>query len=93
MPGYEGLDYVFECTYGHYPWDDWEKDALAAGVSRDLAGLGRAVIREAFQHGWDPWLRDHCGWNNVGMRLSEHPHGQMLMSLALSMPRTARRQC
>ena len=25
---------VTQCTFGHYPWDDWKKDALAAGVPR-----------------------------------------------------------
>lgn len=38
------------CTYGQYPWDFWEKRALARGVRRELAGLGRAVMREANQH-------------------------------------------
>ena len=32
-------------------WDDWERDALAAGVPKDLAGLGRLTVREAYQHG------------------------------------------
>ena len=40
------------CVYGSYPWDFWEQRALARGVPRDLAGLGRAVMREADQHGW-----------------------------------------
>ena len=24
---------VLDCVYGQYPWDDWEWDALAAGVT------------------------------------------------------------
>ena len=23
---------VLDCAFGHYPWDDWEQGALAAGV-------------------------------------------------------------
>ena len=48
---------IFEnlnCVYGQYPWDDWERDALAAGVPKDLAGLGRLTVREAYQHAWIP---------------------------------------
>ena len=30
--GLQGLEYVLQCGYGHYPWDDWERSALAAGV-------------------------------------------------------------
>ena len=28
---------VFGCSYGEYPWDDWESWAVAQGVSDDLA--------------------------------------------------------
>ena len=31
---------VLDCIYGHYPWDDWERDALAAGVPEELGGPG-----------------------------------------------------
>ena len=34
------LNTVLGCKPGHYPWDDWEKAALASGVPPDLAGLG-----------------------------------------------------
>jgi len=40
------------CAPGAYPWDDWQREALAAGLSPDLAALGRAVMREAYQHDW-----------------------------------------
>jgi hypothetical protein len=30
-----------------WEWDLWEADMLKRGMSKDLAGLGRAVIREA----------------------------------------------
>jgi hypothetical protein len=54
------------CPYGHYPWDYWEKRALGAGVSEELARLGRAVMREAHQHAWSEPLRAVCGWNDRG---------------------------
>lgn len=82
-PGFEDLAYVFNCTYGHYPWDDWEKVALAAGVPQDLAGLGRLTMREAFQHGWDARLRSLCGWRDQGKRM---------LALALRSPEKARKR-
>lgn len=54
------------CPAGHYPWDYWEKRTLAAGVSAELASLGRAVMREAHQHAWSERLRAICGWNDRG---------------------------
>ena len=77
------LDAVCACTFGHYPWDDWERYALARGVPEDLAGLGRLLIREAFNHGWEAWLQSLCGWSD---------DGQALLALALRAPRQARRQ-
>jgi hypothetical protein len=82
-PGFEDLAYVFNCTCGHYPWDDWEKAALAAGVDKDLAGLGRLVMREAFQHGWEAWLQTVCGWRD---------QGREMIKLALRAPRKMQRQ-
>ncbi len=46
---------------GEYPWDDWQRQALAAGVSDELANLGRAVMREADQHNWCDSLKYECG--------------------------------
>lgn len=68
------------CVYGQYPWDFWEKAALAAGVPSDLATLGRAVMREAHQHAWDERLQSLCGWNDRGRRM---------IRLALRSPATA----
>lgn len=82
-PGFEDLAYVFDCTFGHYPWDDWERDALAAGVPVDLAGLGRLTMREAFQHDWDARLKSLCGWRDQGRRM---------IKLALRSPETARKR-
>jgi hypothetical protein len=60
---------VLDCVYGQYPWDDWERDALAAGVPKELAGLGRLTVREAYQHGWDDRLKSLCGWYERWQRL------------------------
>lgn len=62
-------DEVMGSAYGAYPWDGWEKHALAQGVAADLASLGRAVIREAWQHGWDESLKTLCGWSDDGRRM------------------------
>jgi len=74
---------VLNCTFGHFPWDDWEKDALAAGVSEELAGLGRLTVREAVQHDWDEHLKSLCGW---------YDRGQRMIKLALRSPEKARQR-
>ena len=77
------LDAVLGCQYGHYPWDDWERYALACGLDADLAGQGRLLIREAFQHDWHDWLKSVCGWRD---------DGQALLAHALRAPKAALRQ-
>jgi hypothetical protein len=57
---------VLGCPFGNYPWDEWERRALAAGVAKELAQLGRAVMREAYNHGWTENLKTLCGWNDDG---------------------------
>ena len=74
---------VCGCTFGHYPWDDWERTALAAGVPKDLAGLGRLTVREAYQHGWNDRLKSLCGWYDQGRRM---------IKLALRSPGTAEKR-
>lgn len=53
---------------GHreYPWDVWCRRARAAGVTVELAELGRAVMREAEQHLWSPAVQAECGWLDDG---------------------------
>ena|GEM_PF-592368 len=77
------LDAVCACTFGNYPWDDWHRHALARGLDDELAGQGRLLIREAFNHGWESWLQARCGWGD---------DGQALLAFALRAPKTARRQ-
>ena len=77
------LDAVCACSFGCYPWDDWERHALARGLDADLAGLGRLLVREAFNHGWEAWLQNLCGWSD---------DGQALLAFALRAPKLARRQ-
>lgn len=52
---------------GNFTWDRWEKLALQAGLSAELADLGRSVIRDAYQHGWDEDLMRECGWLDGGL--------------------------
>lgn len=62
---------VLDCSCGHYPWDDWQRRAVAAGVPADLATLGRAVMREAYQHQWETSLQELCGWEDDGAAMIE----------------------
>jgi hypothetical protein len=71
---------VLGCTFGNYPWDEWERRAQAAGVPKKLAGLGRLTMREAYQHGWTDKLKSLCGWNDDGRRM---------IKLALCSPQAA----
>ena len=62
----------FNGVSGDYPWDRWEKAALDAGVSKELANLGRSVFREAFQHDWANELKVECGWLDGGAEMILH---------------------
>ena len=57
--------HVLACPPGSFPWDDWARDAAAAGVDPDLASHGRAVMREAYQHDWCDRLKYECGIDNA----------------------------
>ena len=76
-PGFD----VCACSFGHYPWDDWERFALARGLDADLAGQARLLIREAYNHAWEGWLQSLCGWSD---------DGQALLAFALRAPERAR---
>ena len=64
-------------AFGSYPWDQWERVALAGGLARELATLGRAIMREASQHCWCGRLQAECGWSDGGRsmlaRALRHP--------------------
>jgi hypothetical protein len=74
---------VIGCEYLHYPWDDWERWALAQGLYRDLAALARLTIREAYNHTWSDRLKSLCGWRDNGGRM---------LRLALRSPEKARQR-
>jgi hypothetical protein len=57
-----------------YAWDRWKTKALAAGVTEELAALGRAVMREHYQHGWplyDDEVSPRAGDEMLRLALSE----------------------
>lgn len=60
-----------------YPWNHWRRLALEQGLAPDLATLGRAVMREADQHGWCERLKAECGLADDGRamlaRALRHP--------------------
>jgi len=84
------LNAVLDCSFGNYPWDGWARHALARGVPEDLAGLGRLLIREAYQHDWPDELKALCGWSDD--LSAEQAGGQALFAFALRAPKAARRQ-
>jgi len=75
--------HILSCVPGSYPWDEWKAKALAAGLEEELAWLGRALMREAYQHGWNKRLCRECGWSD---------EGAALLHLALSAPAKARKR-
>lgn len=68
---------------GEFPWDEWQARARAAGMAEELALLGRAVIREAYQHMWSAELQRECGWDD---------DGDAMIELALRDPAGAKRR-
>ena len=40
---------------GENVWDVWQRLALKIGVNKELALLGRAVMREFYQHAWEAY--------------------------------------
>ena len=65
----DGLDPLRPDSEGQYVWDRWQAQALEAGLSQDLAGLGRAVMREAVHHAWTVELKASCGWRDNGQAM------------------------
>jgi len=61
--------HILACVPGSYPWDAWKAKALAAGLSEELAWLGRGLMREAYCHAWSKRLCRECGWSDEGAAL------------------------
>jgi hypothetical protein len=78
------------CEIGDYPWDRWEKRAIAAGVKDGLAQLGREVMREADQHSWDADLQADCGWPDVEGAAGDE--GDRMIARAIEEPAACRRR-
>jgi hypothetical protein len=57
---------VKEGKYGDYPWDRWQHAAEQVGLPERLVALGRAIFREAYQHGWDDMPSCEAGWLDGG---------------------------
>jgi hypothetical protein len=76
-------DVACACSYGHFPWDDWERWALSRGLHPDIAGQARLLIREWFNHSWDECLRQLCGWSD---------DGRALLQFGLKSPKKSLRQ-
>ncbi len=75
---------MHRCEYGDYPWDRWQKRAIAAGVEVELARLGRDLMREADQHAWDEELQRECGWPDVDGAAGDE--GDQMIRRALEEP-------
>ena len=67
---------------GDWPWDHWERAALAGGLARELATLGRAIMREASQHGWCGRLQAECGWSDGGRAMLARALGHPVRTAA-----------
>jgi hypothetical protein len=63
------------------PWGIWYSKTVAAGVRPELAELGRAVVREYWQHG-----RDFDDERDDGPYLGAHRHHEMMIALAAQKP-------
>lgn len=65
-------------------WNVWHREALDAGVDSKIADLGRQVIRDYWQHGYD--RREEGG---DGPFLGAPRHHKMMIALALQKPMLA----
>lgn len=65
LPGTDPDNLINGCLPGAFPWDGWQRQALASGLDAQLAALGRSVMREAYQHDWCDRLKYECGIDNA----------------------------
>lgn len=68
-------------TLGGYDWDTWKMEAVSKGVPADLAHLGQALMREAYEEAWSKERQAECGWRD---------YGASMLELAISNPNAAR---
>jgi len=59
------------CSFGHYPWDYWQRTALQQGLREDVAQAGRDVMRESYQHNWNDAYQEICGWKDAGVKMMD----------------------
>ncbi len=61
-----GLHRHIRCNAGDFPWDRWERRAIASRVPAELAQLGKELMREASEHiTWSDELYRECGWTDA----------------------------
>lgn len=63
------------------PWDVWKLRAIKAGISRELAALGRKLMKTAYDDRWSGGGSDYAGWDDAGAQL---------ISMALADPNLAK---
>ena len=47
-----------------YPWDEWQRYALANDIDAELVSLCRSTIRDAYQHWWKGHAYELCIGSN-----------------------------
>ena len=67
------------------PWEIWHAKAISAGVAAELATLGRAVVRDYWQHGRN-WEEEQGN----GSYLGADRHHAMMIALAKQKPALAK---
>jgi hypothetical protein len=80
IPNHDRDRIVLASFSGNYPWDVWERRAMTEGVAKELAALGRSLMREAYQHSWDEEKCNEAGWND---------RGEAMVKFALQTPSAA----
>jgi putative GTP pyrophosphokinase len=86
-----GLHRHLRCKIGDFPWDGWEKRAIAADVGPELARLGRELMHEASEHiTWSAKLYRECGWTDA--EGADGNEGNRMIAFALRDPEGARKR-
>lgn len=64
-----------------FEWDEWKTQAVAMGVTEDLAELGKTLMRDSYMQRWPEKVLSDCGWNDDGFGM---------LALARAKPQQAR---